>query len=98
MTIFLNGGEEPKERGLARTVWLFEKEVLEQYLKTDLKDHHAVLSFDVFAMEYVINPKFNNGRADAIYLCQEANKLIKIWFIAFQTCTGEHLKRERTSS
>lgn len=96
--MLLNGGEEPKERGLARTVWLFEKEVLEQHLKTDLKDHHAVLSFDVFAMEYVINPKFNNGRADAIYLCQEANKLIKIWFIAFQTCTGEHLKRERTSS
>lgn len=96
--MLLNGGGEPKERGLARTVWLFEKEVLEQYLKTDLKDHHAVLRFDVFAMEYVINPKFNNGRADAIYLCQEANKLIKIWFIAFQTCTGEHLKRERTSS
>lgn len=90
--MLLNGGEEPKERGLARTVWLFEKEVLEQYLKTDLKDHHAVLSFDVFAMEYVINPKFNNGRADAIYLCQEANKLIKIWFIAFQTCTGGALK------
>lgn len=96
--MLLNGGEEPKERGLARTVWLFEKEVLEQYLKTNLKDHHAVLSFDVFAREYVINSKFNNGRADAIYLCQEANKLIKIWFIAFQTCTGEHLKRERTSS
>ena len=94
--MLLNGGEEPKERGLARTVWLFEKEVLEQYLKTDLKDHHAVLSFDVFAMEYVINPKFNNGRADAIYLCQEANKLIKIWFIAFQTCTGENLKQRCT--
>ena len=96
--MLLNGGEEPKERGLARTVWLFEKEVLEHYFKTDLNDHHAVLSFDVFAMEYVINPKFNNGRADAIYLCEEANKLIKIWFIAFQTCTGEHLKRERASS
>lgn len=96
--MLLNGGEEPKEKGLARTVWLFEKEVLEHYFKTNLNDHHAVLSFDVFAMEYIINPKFNNGRADAIYLCQEANKLIKIWFIAFQTCTGEHLKRERTSS
>lgn len=95
MAIFLNGGDEPKEKGLARTVWLFEKEVLEHYFKTDLNDHHAVLSFDVFAMKYVINPKFNNGRADAIYLCEKANEMIKVWFIAFQTCTGERLKLEK---
>lgn len=92
--MFLNSVQEPKERGIARTVWLFEKEVLEQYLKTDLNDHHKVLSFDVFAMEYIINPAFDTGRADAAYLCSKANELIKIWFIAFKTCIGEGMGKQ----
>lgn len=95
MTILLNGGPEPTEKGIARTVWLFEKHVLQERLETDLADHHKVLSFDVFAQRYVINKPFDNGRADAIHFRDQANEMIKIWFIAFQTCTGERLKAEK---
>ena len=83
---------EPKETGLERTVWLFEREVLEKFEKTNLEDHHKVLEFNIFSMEYEIKPKFNNGRADAIVMRDTANHWLKMWFIAFQTCTGEHLK------
>ncbi|MFW1959187.1 hypothetical protein [Acinetobacter johnsonii] len=83
---------EPKEIGLERTVWLFEREVLENLEKTNLEDHHKVLEFNLFSMEYEIKPKFNNGRADAIVMRDTANHWLKMWFIAFQTCTGEYLK------
>lgn len=83
---------EPKETGLQRTVWLFEREILEKLENTDLEDHHTVLKFNLFSMEYEIKPKFNNGRADAIVMRNTVNHWLKMWFIAFQTCTGEHLK------
>jgi len=83
---------EPKETGLKRTVWLFEREVLEKLEKTNLQDHHKVLKFNIFAMQYELRPKFNNGRADAIVMRDTANHWLKMWFIAFQTFTGEHLK------
>lgn len=83
---------EPKETGLKRTVWLFEHEILENLEKTNLQDHHKVLQFNVFSMQYELRPKFNNGRADAIVMRDTANHWLKMWFIAFQTCTGEHLK------
>lgn len=83
---------EPKKTGLERTVWLFEHEILEKLEKTDLKDHHAVLKFNLFSMEYEIKPKFDNGRADAITMRNTANHWLKMWFVAFQTCNGEHIK------
>ncbi|WP_151859487.1 hypothetical protein [Acinetobacter nosocomialis] len=90
-----NTKKEPKKTGIDRTVWLFETEVLQKYLGTNLKDHHKVLQFNIFAMKYEIKPKFDNGRLDAICLRDKANELIKIWFIAFQSCTGEQMRLSR---
>ncbi|MDQ8953183.1 hypothetical protein RFH42_09450 [Acinetobacter rudis] len=56
--------KEPNKTGLKRTVWLFEREILEKLEKTNLKDHHKVLKFNLFSMEYELKPKFDNGRAD----------------------------------
>ncbi|CAM2993558.1 hypothetical protein [Acinetobacter celticus] len=84
--------KEPKEIGLERTVWLFEHEVLEELEKTNLEDHHKVLEFNKFSMEYEIRPKFNNGRADAIVMRNTANHWFKIWFAAFAACTADHNK------
>lgn len=86
--------KEPKERGLDRTVWLFERDILEKLNRTNLDDHHKVLKFNRYSMEFEIKPKFDNGRADAIYLCDKANEMLKIWFVAFATCTSEHLKTQ----
>lgn len=83
---------EPKETGLKRTVWLFEREILEKLEKTNLKDHHKVLKFNHFSMCYELHPNFDNGRADAILMRDTANHWLKIWFVAFQTCTAEHQK------
>ena len=83
---------EPKETGLERTVWLFEREVLERLEKTNLEDHHKVLEFNQFSMEYEIRPKFNNGRADAVVMRNTANHWFKIWFAAFAACTADHNK------
>lgn len=80
---------EPKEIGLQRTVWLFEREILEKLEKTDLKDHHKVLEFNIFSMEYELKPKFDNGRADAIVMRDTANHWLKIWFSAFIACTAD---------
>lgn len=81
------GEFEPKEISLQRTVWLFECEILEKLENTDLKDHHAVLKFNFFSMEYELNPKFDNGRADAITMRNTANHWFKIWFKAFSACS-----------
>lgn len=81
--------KEPKEIGLRRTVWLFEREVLEKFENTNLDDHHKVLEFNLFSMEYEIKPKFNNGRADAITMRNTANHWFKIWFAAFAACTAD---------
>ena len=43
---------EPKEKGLKRTVWLFEQEILEKLESTNLEDHHQVLKFNIFIMQY----------------------------------------------
>ncbi|CAM9381800.1 hypothetical protein [Acinetobacter bereziniae] len=83
---------EPKETGLKRTVWLFEREILANLEKTDLKDHHKVLSFNIFSMEYELNPEFENGRADAIVMRDTANHWLKMWFVAFQTCASEKMQ------
>lgn len=85
---------EPKEIGLKRTVWLFEREVLERLENTNLDDHHKVLEFNLFSMEYEIKPKFNNGRADAITMRNTANHWFKIWFAAFAACKAD-LKQAR---
>lgn len=84
--------KEPKEIGLKRTVWLFEREVLERLENTNLDDHHKVLKFNCFSMKYEIKPKFNNGRADAILMRDTANHWLKIWFVAFAACTADHNK------
>lgn len=81
--------KEPKETGLERTVWLFEQEVLKKLENTNLDDHHKVLKFNLFSMEYEINPKFNNGRADAITMRNTANHWFKIWSLAFAACTAD---------
>ncbi|MFH7353057.1 hypothetical protein L1A70_14685 [Acinetobacter bereziniae] len=83
---------EPKETGLKRTVWLFEREILANLEKTDLKDHHKVLSFNIFSMEYELNPELENGRADAIVMRDTANHWLKMWFVAFQTCASEKMQ------
>jgi hypothetical protein len=83
---------EPKETGLKRTVWLFEREILVNLEKTDLKDHYKVLSFNIFSMEYELNPEFDNGRADAIVMRDTANHWLKMWFVAFQTCASEKIQ------
>lgn len=83
---------EPKETGLKRTLWLFEREILVNLEKTDLKDHHKVLSFNIFSMEYELNPEFDNGRADAIVMRDTANHWLKMWFVAFQTCASEKMQ------
>lgn len=83
---------EPKETGLKRTVWLFEHEILVNLEKTDLKDHHKVLTFNIFSMEYELNPEFDNGRADAIVMRDTANHWLKMWFVAFQTCASEKMQ------
>lgn len=83
---------EPKETGLKRTVWLFEREILVNLEKTDLKDHHKVLTFNIFKMEYELKPKFDNGRADAIVMRNTANHWLKMWFVAFQTCASEKIR------
>ncbi|WP_139851343.1 hypothetical protein [Acinetobacter pullicarnis] len=84
--------KEPKKTGLKRTVWLFEREILENLEKTNLSDHHKVLKFNIFSMEYELKPKFDNGRADAIIMRNTANHWLKMWFVAFQACTSEHMK------
>ncbi len=81
--------KEPKEVGLKRTVWLFEREVLERLENTNLDDHHKVLEFNLFSMKYEIKPKFNNGRADAITMRNTANHWFKIWFAACAACTAD---------
>ena len=81
--------KEPKEIGLKRTVWLFEREVLERLENTNLDDHHKVLEFNLFSMKYEIKPKFNNGRADAITMRNTANHWFKIWFAAYAVCTAD---------
>ncbi|MDH1697783.1 hypothetical protein N5I05_04340 [Acinetobacter johnsonii] len=81
--------KEPKEIGLKRTVWLFEREVLERLENTNLDDHHKVLEFNLFSMKYEIKPKFNNGRADAITMRNTANHWFKIWFTAYAACTAD---------
>lgn len=81
--------KEPKEIGLKRTVWLFEREVLERLENTNLDDHHKVLEFNLFSMKYEIKPKFNNGRADAITMRNTANHWFKIWFAAYAACTTD---------
>lgn len=83
---------EPKETGLKRTVWLFEREILVNLEKTDLKDHHKVLTFNIFKMEYELKSKFDNGRADAIVMRNTANHWLKMWFVAFQTCASEKIQ------
>ncbi len=84
--------KEPKKTGLKRTVWLFEREILEMREKTNLKDHHKVLKFNCFSMKYEIKPKFDNGRADAILMRDTGNHWLKIWFVAFAACTADHNK------
>lgn len=86
--------KEPKEIGLKRTVWLFEREVLERLENTNLDDHHKVLEFNLFSMKYEIKPKFNNDRADAIAMRNTANHWFKIWFAAYAACTAD-LKQAR---
>ena len=86
---------EPKETGLKRTVWLFEREILVNLEKTDLKDHHKVLTFNIFSMEYELNPEFDNGRADAIVMRNTANHWLKMWFVAFQTCASEKIQSQQ---
>lgn len=86
--------KEPKKIGLKRTVWLFEREVLERLENTNLDDHHKVLEFNLFLMKYEIKPKFNNGRADAITMRNTANHWFKIWFAAYAACTAD-LKQAR---
>ena len=81
--------KEPKEIGLKRTVWLFEREVLERLENTNLDDHHKVLEFNLFSMKYEIKPKFNNGRADAIAMRNTANHWFNIWFAAYAACTAD---------
>ena len=81
--------KEPKEIGLKRTVWLFEREVLERLENTNLDDHHKVLEFNLFSMKYEIKPKFNNGRADAITMRNTANHWFKIWCAAYAACTAD---------
>lgn len=81
--------KEPKEIGLKRTVWLFEREVLERLENTNLDDHHKVLKFNLFSMKYEVKPKFNNGRADAITMRNTANHWFKIWFAAYAACTAD---------
>lgn len=81
--------KEPKEIGLKRTVWLFEREVLERLENTNLDDHHKVLEFNLFSMKYEIKPKFNNGRADAITMRNTANHWFKIWLAAYAACTAD---------
>ncbi|RSE27623.1 hypothetical protein [Acinetobacter johnsonii] len=81
--------KEPKKIGLKRTVWLFEREVLEKFENTNLDDHHKVLEFNLFSTEYEIKPKFNNGRADAITMRNAANHWFKIWFAAYAACTAD---------
>jgi len=83
---------EPKEIGLERTVWLFEREILEKLNNTNLEDHHKVLIFNRYSMSYEINPEFDNGRADAITMCDIANYWLKMWCIAFATCTADQNK------
>ena len=87
---------EPKETGLKRTVWLFEREILVNLEKTDLKDHYKVLSFNIFSMEYELNPEFDNGRADAIVMRDKANHWLKMWFVAFQTCASEKIQSRQS--
>lgn len=87
---------EPKETGLKRTVWLFEREILVNLEKTDLKDHHKVLTFNIFSMEYELNPEFDNGRADAIVMRNTANHWLKMWFVAFQTCASEKIQSRQS--
>lgn len=87
---------EPKETGLKRTVWLFEREILVNLEKTDLKDHHKVLTFNIFSMEYELNPEFDNGRADAIVMRNTANHWLKMWFVAFQTCASEKMQSRQS--
>lgn len=84
--------KEPKEIGLKRTVWLFERDILEKLEQTNLKEHHKVLEFNIFSMKYEIKPPFNNGRADAITMRNTANDWFKIWFAAFAACTADHNK------
>ena len=81
--------KEPKEIGLKRTAWLFEREVLERLENKNLDDHHKVLEFNLFSMKYEIKPKFNNGRADAITMRNTANHWLKIWFAAYAACTAD---------
>lgn len=39
--------KETKKTGIKRTVWLFEREILEKLEKTNLKDHHKVLKLNI---------------------------------------------------
>lgn len=87
---------EPKETGLKRTIWLFEREILVNLEKTDLKEHHKVLTFNIFSMEYELNPEFDNGRADAIVMRNTANHWLKMWFVAFQTCASEKIQSRQS--
>ena len=80
---------EPKEIGLKRTVWLFERDILEKIEQTNLEHHHKVLEFNLFSTQYEIKPPFNNGRADAVTMRNTANHWFKIWFSAFAACTAD---------
>lgn len=80
---------EPKNTGLQRTVWLFERDILEKLENTNLNDQHKVLKFNLCSMEYEIKAPFNNGRADAITMRDTANHWFKIWVLAFAACTAD---------
>ncbi len=80
---------EPKKIGLERTVWLFERDILEKLEQTNLEEHHKVLEFNLFLMGYEIKPPFNNGRADAVTMRNTANHWFKIWFSAFAACIAD---------
>lgn len=76
-----------------RCVQLFEERLLRDKLGTDLKDHKKVLKYNEFSFCYEILPKFDNGRADAIVLRDQANEMLSNWFTAF--AASNEIKRDK---
>lgn len=73
------------KHGIDLTIYLFEKDVLEDIEKMNLEEVKEVLTFNCFIFQYQINKKFDNGRADVILMCEHINYLLKIWFKAFSS-------------
>lgn len=75
-----------------RTIWLFDREILEKLRKTDSNDHHKVWEFNRFTMKYEIKPKLDKRRAAVIMMRDTANQWLKMWFMAFPTSTSEYVR------